>query len=88
MTEIIIIPSAGCSGNLKIEQRKKGKKQKKYSYIQAFSKNKSVLWIRQPEQVDQQVTPPIQMLMITYHNIVKQSVLKRNILGCVSVGKK
>ena len=46
------------------------------------------MWIRQPKQVEKQVTPPIQILMLTYHNGVMQAVAKKNILECVSVGEK
>ena len=49
---------------------------------------KHIFWIRQPEQVKQQVTPPIKNLIRTYHNGVKQSVVKSNILECVRVGEK
>ena len=38
------------------------------------------LRIREPEQVEQQVTPPIQNLILTYHIGLKQEVVKRNIL--------
>ena len=44
-----------------------------------------VLWIRQHEQVEQQVTPPIKILMLTYHNGVKQVVVKMMRLEFVSV---
>ena len=46
------------------------------------------MWIKQPEKVEQQVTPPIQMLILTYHNGVKQAVAKKKILEWVSVGEK
>ena len=49
---------------------------------------KSVLWIKQPKQVEQQVTPTIQNLMLTYHIGVKQSAVKRKILESISVGEK
>ena len=72
------------SGNWKTEKKKKGKKEG----TSWPSKEKAVLWIKQYEQVEQQVTPPIQILMWTYHNGVKQAVVKRNIMECVSVGEK
>ena len=50
------------------------------------SPENAVLWIRQYEQVEQQVTPTIQILMWTHHNGVKQSVAKMKILECVRVG--
>ena len=46
------------------------------------------MWIRQPEQVEQQVTPTIQILMRTHHYGVKQALLKKNILECVRAGEK
>ena len=49
---------------------------------------KAVLWIKQPEQVEQQVTPTIQISMLTYHNGVNQKLVKRKILEYVSVGEK
>ena len=45
------------------------------------STKKAVLWINQREQVEQQVTPPIKIIMWTYYNGVKQSVVKRKILS-------
>ena len=48
----------------------------------------AVLWIKQPEKFEQQVTPPIQILIWTYHNGVKQAVANMKILECVSVGEK
>ena len=41
-----------------------------------------------PKQVGQQVRTSIQILMLTYHNGVKEAVAKRKILECVSVGEK
>ena len=52
------------------------------------SPKKPDLWIRQPEKVEQQVTPPIQILLLTYYNGVKQAVLNMKRLECVSVGEK
>ena len=49
---------------------------------------KHVLRIKQSEQVKQQVIPPIKILMLTYHNGLKQSVVKKKILGCISVREK
>ena len=46
------------------------------------------MWIRQPEQVEQQVTPPIHFLMRTYQNGVKQAVVKRKIIQWLRVGEK
>ena len=46
------------------------------------------MWIKQSEKVEQQVTTPIKILMITYHNGVKQAVAKRKILECVGVVEK
>ena len=46
------------------------------------------MWIKQPEQVEQQVTPPTQILMLTYHNGVDQSAAKMNILESVRVGEE
>ena len=46
------------------------------------------MWIKQHEKFDKQVTPPIKILMLTDHNGVKQAVVKRNILECVTVGGK
>ena len=40
----------------------------------------AVLWIRQPKQVEQQLTPTIQILMLTHHDGVKQTEVKRKIL--------
>ena len=44
--------------------------------------------LRQPEQVEKQETPPIQFLMRTYHNRVKQEQVKRKRLECVRAGEK
>ena len=49
---------------------------------------KPVLWVRQPKQFEQQVTPPIQILMRISHIGVKQALDKTNILEWVSVGEK
>ena len=67
----ISIEEADCSGSWKNEQRKRDRN-KKRRYIQAFIKKMAVLWIRQPEQVEQQVTPQIKILMWTYHNEMKK----------------
>ena len=40
------------------------------------------------EQFEQQVTPQIKILMLTYRNEVKKAVAKRKRLECVSVGEK
>ena len=42
--------------------------------------------LNKPEKVEQQEIPPIQILMWTYHNGVKQAVVKRKILEYISVG--
>ena len=52
------------------------------------SKKKAVLWIIQPNQVKQQVTSTIKILMWTHHYGAKQEVLKRKILECVRIGDK
>ena len=80
------IEESECSVNWNTGQRKKVWKQKKGRYIQAFYKN-TVLWIRQPKQVEQQATPLIQILMRTYHNGLKQVVVKRKRLECLIVGE-
>ena len=56
------------------------KERKKGRYIQAFQK-KAVLWIILTERVEQQVTPPIKILMQTYHNVVEQAVVKGKIIN-------
>ena len=85
--QVILIEEAEWSGNWKTEQRNRFQKPKKGMYIWASSK-KDVLWIKQPKQVKQQVTPPIQILMLTYHNQVNQAAVKRWILECISEGEK
>ena len=55
--------------------------------LSIFQKN-VVLWIIQPGQVEQQVTPTIQILMLTYQNGVNQEVVKRNILERVRLGEE
>ena len=82
----ISIKEAECSGNWKTEQRKNPKNKRKEGTSKTSPKN-SVLWIKQPEQVEQKVTPPIQILMLTYHNGVKQKSAKINILECISLGE-
>ena len=39
-------------------------------------------------KIEQQVTPPIQILVLAYHNRVNQAVVKRKKLEFVSVGEK
>ena len=46
------------------------------------------MWIRQSEQVKQQVTPTIKNVMLTYHNGMKQAVAESKKLEYVSVGEK
>ena len=52
------------------------------------SPKNSVLWIRQTEQVEQQVTPTIQIIIQTHHDGVTQVLVKRERLECVRVGEK
>ena len=47
----------------------------------------AVLWISQPEQVEQRETSPIEILMQTYNNRSKQGIVKRKQLECVRVGE-
>ena len=47
---------------------------------------KAVFLIRQPKQVEQQVTPTIQILMRTHPYGVKQALVKSKILECVRIG--
>ena len=44
--------------------------------------------MKQPRKIEQQVTPPIKVLMQIYHNVLKQGVAKSNISEYVSVGEK
>ena len=60
----ISIEEAECSGNWKTEQRKKATNKRKEG-TSKLSEKKPFLWIRQPEKVKQQLTPPIQILMLT-----------------------
>ena len=46
------------------------------------------MWIREPEQVEHQVTPPTRIKMQTNHIGAKQAVANRKILECVSVGEE
>ena len=59
----ISIEEVECSGSWKTEQRKKGQKQKKEGTSNPYPK-KSVLWIKRPEQVEQKLTPTIQILIL------------------------
>ena len=61
-----------------IKKRKEGKSNP--------SPKKSCFRNKITRKVKQQVTPPIHILMQTYHNRAKQAVMKRKILECVSVG--
>ena len=67
-------------------EKKDGNKNKEGT-SKPYPKN-PVLCIRQPKQVEQQVTPTIQVLMQKFNVGVKQAVVKRNILECVSAGEK
>ena len=71
----------------KLYREKNTRKKRKEGTSKPSPKN-YVLQIRQLEQVEQQVTPPIQTLILTYHNVVKQAVAKRDIFEGVSVGEK
>ena len=73
-----------------IEKLKRGKKDsnKRKSGTYKLSPKNPVLWIIQHEQVEQQVTPPIQILIPTYHNGLIQAVVKRKRLECVCVEEK
>ena len=70
-----------------ILNRKKVQKQKKSKVHPSFLRTKAVLWIIQPEQVEQQVTHTIQIWMRTQHNGVNQAVVKWKILEWVKVGE-
>ena len=82
----ISIEEAECSENWNPEQRKKCQKKRKEGTYKPSPK-KDFLQIKLPEQFDKQVTPPIQFLMLTYHNGVNQAVAKKKILACVSLGE-
>ena len=63
----------------KTEQIKEGLKKIKEGTSKPYPK-KHVLWIGQPKQSNKQVTPKIQIIILTYHNGVKQSVVKKKML--------
>ena len=69
--------------NRGIKSRKK-RKEVKYTLLQ---KN-PVLWIIEPEKFEQQVAPPTQIHIRTYHIGENQAVAKMKILEYVSVGKE
>ena len=71
----------------KLNREKEQEKNKRKVHLSLLQKI-FVLYIRQPEQVEQQVTPPIQIIMLKEHTGVKQAVAKNNILEWVSVGEK
>ena len=83
----ILIDESECIRNWKTEQTKKVQKQNKGRYIYAFYRN-PVFWKKTIITSREQVTPPIKILMLTYHNGVKQELMKSKILKCVSVGEK
>ena len=78
---------AECSRSWNTEQKKSYRRKNKEGTSKA-SKKKAVLWIRQPEQVERQVTTTIQILMRTKNYGSKKEVVKRKILECVRAGEK
>ena len=71
----------------KLNREKKARNRRK-EVTSKTSPKEFVLWRRQPKKVEQQVTPIIQILILTYHNVVKKAVVKRKIFEWVSVGEK
>ena len=71
----------------KLNREEKSRNKRKEGTYKPYPKN-PVLWIREHEQFKQQVIPPIQILMRTYHIGEKQAVAKIKILEYVSVGEK
>ena len=76
------------AAEVEILNREKKYRNKKRKVHLSLLQKKAVFWIRKTEQVEQQKTPPIQILMRTYQNLLKQAIMKKNILECVRVGEK
>ena len=83
----LLIKEAEYSRNCKSGKRKSTETKERKVHLSLHQTN-PVLWIRKPKQVEQQVTPPIKILMLTYHNGVKEEVVNMNRLEFVSIGGK
>ena len=68
--------------------KKKARNKRKKGKSKPSPKKRAVFRIREPEGVEQQVTLTIQILMRTYHILVKHAVAKRKILEYVSEVEK
>ena len=77
------IKESECSIDWKTEQIKKSRNKRKEGTSKP-SQKKPILWIIEPKKVEQQVALPIQILMQKYHIGLKQAVVKRNRLECIS----
>ena len=68
------------AAEVEILNRKNNRNKKRKVYI-SLLQQRAVLLIKQPEQVEQQVPPTIQILMWAYHNGLKHAVVNRKILS-------